>query len=337
VTAGARAGRTVARAGVRVHSWRGEAAVTLLSDAYTATFLPEVGMLGVSCTHDGDELVALPRSLAEHRRSMPKGGFTGLPLNAPYANRLSQRAFVVGGRHAVVGRSVPCDGQRLPIHGTLHAAPFVVDHLGHAGDTATARAWFRHDDPGLLAVFPFEHTVTIDVELSPRGLRVATTISTDERIAVPVSFGWHPFLRVPATPRAQWQLRLPARRHLELDERLIPTGGEAREPVDDAALGGRTFDDHYRLGRDRRFELRGVDRRIEIRFDAGYPYAQIYVPAADATTGDGGRCDYVCIEPMTAPIDALVTGRHPVATRDAPYAAGFTLAARATRRPPGHH
>ena len=51
----------------RVHTWRGEAAVTLAAGDYTTTWLPGCGMLGVSLTHLGDELIALPRSLADYR------------------------------------------------------------------------------------------------------------------------------------------------------------------------------------------------------------------------------------------------------------------------------
>ena len=42
--------------------------------------------------------------------------------------------------------------------------------------------------------------------------------------------------------------------------------------------------------------LQGGGRRIEVAFEHGYPYAQIYAPAI---------ADVVCFEPMTAPADAL--------------------------------
>ena len=40
-------------------------------------------------------------------------------------------------------------------------------------------------------------------------------------------------------------------------------------------------------------------RRIEVRFDRGYPCGQVYAPADQ---------DVVCFEPMTAPTDALRRG-----------------------------
>ena len=45
--------------------------------------------------------------------------------------------------------------------------------------------------------------------------------------------------------------------------------------------------------------LRGGGRCLEVRFEQGYPLAQVYAPAGE---------DYICFEPMTAPTNALLTG-----------------------------
>jgi aldose 1-epimerase len=314
---------------IHVHAWQGEGAVTLAVGDYTTTWLPSCGMLGVSLTHRGHELIALPRSITEYRRGMPRGGYTGLPLNAPYANRLAQRRFEIDGRAVEIPRSAANDRNGLPIHGTLEAQPFRVELIDSESSGARIIAHFRHDDSRLLEAFPFEHEYNVDVELTVRGLTVSTTVRTDERVSVPVSFGWHPFLRVPATPRSRWRLRLPDRTHAILDERLLPTGRTVHEAVDDRVIGRRTFDDHYRLGRDRRFTLTGSDRSVDIRFDTGYRYAQVFLPPADAV--GWSTTDFVCIEPMVAPINALIEGGYPTATRDTPFTASFAIAARATK------
>src|SRR5439155_17532501 len=119
---------------------------------------------------------------------------------------------------------------------------------------------------------------------------------------VPICFGWHPYFRVPG-PRGLWSLRLPARAHLELDRKAIPTGTSTREPAEEAPLGRPLFDDLYALGRDRVLALEGGGKRLEVRFGSGYPFAQVYAPP-------GKR--FVALEPMTAPIDALVAGTCPV-------------------------
>ena len=84
---------------------------------------------------------------------------------------------------------------------------------------------------------------------------------------------------------------------IAVDERQIPTG--EREPAGDldGPLGTRTFDDGFTLAADAGpFVLAGGGRRIEVAFERGYPYAQIFAPAIS---------DVICFEPMTAPADAL--------------------------------
>ena len=76
---------------------------------------------------------------------------------------------------------------------------------------------------------------------------------------MPVAFGWHPYLKVPGTPRGRWRLRLPARTHLALDPRGIPTGASDPEPREAAPIARRTFDDLYELGRGHRLAYEGDD------------------------------------------------------------------------------
>ena len=63
------------------------------SGPLVATFLPELGLLGASLRHRGDELLALPGGLDGYRG----GDVTGLPLLAPWANRLGARRYAVEG------------------------------------------------------------------------------------------------------------------------------------------------------------------------------------------------------------------------------------------------
>ena len=49
----------------------------------------------------------------------------------------------------------------------------------------------------------------------------------------------------------------------------------------------------------RELGIEGSGRRLTVRFDEGYPYAQVYAPPS---------ANFICLEPMTAPTDALVRG-----------------------------
>jgi aldose 1-epimerase len=168
-----------------------------------------------------------------------------------------------------------------------------------AADRMKARLDWRRTD--LLAVFPFPHRLEMTATLRPDGLTVETTLCADQASAVPVSFGFHPYFRLPGLPRAEWQIELPAMSRLLLDERSIPTGAETPAPAFDAKLGDRAFDDGFALPDPHAwFSIAGNGRRITIEFFEGYPYAQVFAPRGK---------DFVAFEPMTAPTNALVSGR----------------------------
>jgi galactose mutarotase-like enzyme len=170
--------------------------------------------------------------------------------------------------------------------------------------------------PELLASFPFPHELRIAVEVDATTLVVATTVVPTADRAVPVAFGYHPYLRLPGAGRADVRLRLPARRHIELDDRGLPTGTSRAEETEGEPLGTRAFDDLYELGDDRRLALMGDGRRLALVLGDGYRYAQVFAPAAD---------DFVCLEPMTAPVNALVDGGYQLVPPGESFTARFAL------------
>ena len=277
-----------------------------------ATFVPGVGMTGVSLRRRGREFLALPGGVAALRA----GHTGGLPLLAPWANRLSGRRYRAAGVAVDLrGRRVHTDDNGLPIHGLLvGAAGWMID--GHSARAASARvrASYVVDTPA----FPFPHRIELVVVAHDDRLVVDTTIVPTGRRRVPVAFGWHPYLRLPGTARARWRLRLPTRNHLELDARGIPTGGREHERAEAELIGRRTFDDLYALGRTRRLAFTADDgTAIELCADARYPYAQVWVPPGKP---------FAALEPMTAPTNALVDGNAPLVEPGDAFTALFTLA-----------
>jgi aldose 1-epimerase len=191
------------------------------------------------------------------------------------------------------------DDHGLPIHGLLNGSPRWRRALAPDGWALSAELDFG-DHPDLLAAFPFPHRLRLDVALRRRTLTVRTTLTAAGDHPVPVAFGFHPYLRLPDVPRERWRVELPAMRHLELDPRSIPTGASVPMPAEAGRLGARTFDDGYvDVPRGAEFVLAGGARRITVRFDEGYPAAQVFAPSAS---------DVICFEPMTAPTNALASG-----------------------------
>lgn len=295
-----------------VRSWRGVAAVVLSAGPMEATFLPELGMLGTSLVHEGDELVALPHGVRGYRA----GHQTGVPLLAPWANRLGSHHFEFEGVTVDLDEAMHADPNGLPIHGTMTAQP------GWEVSTLTPgvlRSVFRYGDHSdLLQAFPFPHDLIVEASLSEEALTVSTTVRATGDRPVPVTFGWHPYLRLPRTPRRSWRLSLPACNHEELDDRSLPTGRQTAQPAEDQVIGDRTFDDLFALGVDRVLAIDDGRRRLAVELIEGYPYAQVYAPPASG---------FVCLEPMTASIDALSRGDCPTARPGHDFTATYSIVA----------
>jgi aldose 1-epimerase len=166
-------------------------------------------------------------------------------------------------------------------------------------DTLAARLEWTSSE--LLAIFPFRHQLEMTARLRPDGLVLETTLAASPDGPVPVSFGFHPYFGLPELPRAQWRLELPAMQRLVLDGHGIPTGEEEAFDGLDAQLGESNFDDCFALlAGNTSLSLAGPGRRITVEFLAGYRYAQVFAPKGK---------DYVALEPMTAPTNALTSGR----------------------------
>jgi len=268
-------------------------------------------MTGVSLRLGTHEFLALPGGVDALRA----GHTGGLPLLAPWANRLGSRRYRAAGVTVDLdGLPLHTDGNGLPIHGLLVGSPSwrVVSQRAR-GAVARLAAATDVDAPA----FPFPHRIEVVITARDDRLVVDTTIVPTGRRRVPVAFGWHPYLRVPGTPRARWRLRLPTCTRLALDERGLPTGDAARARAEDARIGRRTFDDLYALGARRRLALTADGGAgIELRVGATYPCAQVWVPPGKP---------FAALEPMTAPTDALGRGTTPLVAPGDAFTARFEL------------
>jgi aldose 1-epimerase len=262
-----------------------------------ATFAPEAGMVGCSLRHRGEEVLGQRHGLAAY---VEKGSTMGIPLLHPWANRLGAKRFDVADRQVDLesgAARLTLDPHGLPMHGLMAAATgWRLERL--EATVLTASFDFAAQE-ALITAFPFPHEIALDATFEGPALTITTSVRATGDVAVPISFGFHPYFRLPGVARAEWLVEIPVRERLVLDDRMLPTG--EREPVDVEAgpLGSRTFDDAYLAPPDSApFVLAGGGRRIEVSFAPGYPFAQVYAPADD---------DVIAFEPMTAPTNALVT------------------------------
>jgi galactose mutarotase-like enzyme len=296
-------------ASARVATWHGVAAAVLTTGDTEVVVVPELGMLVAAFVVDGFDHVARPGGPAAVRA----GHTTAVPLLYPWANRLSRRSYTAAGHTVSLrGLALHSDGNGLPIHGTFIGRPgWTVGALGRG--RIDARHEITPSSAGFDA-FPFPHALAVSVRVGRRRVRVDTVVEATAGVAVPVSFGWHPYWRLPG-PRDDWAVRLPDVAHARLDRRGLPTGRARVEPAADRPLHGQDLDDLYAFAGDRTATLHGGGRSLRLALDTGYPFVQVYAPDTHA---------FCCVEPMTAPTNALVTGDHPTVRPGARFAASFT-------------
>ncbi|MGE2689182.1 aldose 1-epimerase [Mycolicibacterium pulveris] len=285
------------------------------ASSLTAAFVPAAGMVGTSLADGGDELLGQRRGLNAY---VTTGKTMGIPLLYPWANRLGATSYGING--AVVTLTpgtggVRADEHGAPIHGVLGAYPgWLVTARSENSLTAVLD---YGGQPRLLASFPFPHLLTQTVTLDDRKLTIETTVTATTSASVPLCFGYHPYLTIPGVPREQWRLTTPSMRRLPVDHRGIPTGAHQQWNGGTEPLGHVEYDDGFdNVPAGAAFSLSGGERRIDVRFEAGYPAAQIFAPGSD---------DIVCIEPMAAPTDSLRRGSYRYAVPGKPETARFSI------------
>lgn len=260
-------------------------------------------MVGSSLRHEGEEVLGMrggPSAYAERRSTF------GIPLLHPWANRLGGWEYEIEGRRVTLDpessplKRDPDTG--LPIHGLLNASRgWQVDQRER--DRLEASLHFGAQAE-LLRAFPFPHVLEFRVTVTDKELRLELTLRPTGERAVPIAFGFHPYIALPGSRRGDWQIELPVRRRALLDDRGLPTGEhELLAPgALDGRLGDRVFDDSFdELEGDRAvaFSVSDGRRRVSVRYGSGYPVAQVYAPEDSP---------FIAFEPMTAPVDALRSG-----------------------------
>ncbi|OMC14664.1 aldose 1-epimerase [Mycobacterium sp. SP-6446] len=285
------------------------------SSSVTAQWVPDAGMIGTSLADCGIELLGQRRGLDAY---VSDGKTMGIPILYPWANRLGDNTYTAEKATVTLApgeNGVRADPNGLPIHGVLAAYPgWRV--IAQSADELTAELDFGAD-PRLLASFPYRHLLTMEVRLADRRLTVRTTVTATGDTAVPLCFGFHPYLRLPDVARGEWIIETPPLRHLSLDEKGLPTGESEEQPGREEPLGDKAFDDAYDEVADGEvFAVSGGGRRLEVHFERGFPAAQIFAPLAE---------DVICFEPMAAPTDALRRGGYRCARHGKPAVTQFSI------------
>jgi aldose 1-epimerase len=281
-----------------------------------AAFAPGANMVLHSLRLGDRELLATRDGLEAY---VERGSTMGIPLLHPWANRLAGFTYSAAGREVVLDRDselFKCDAGGLPIHGAL---PSLLRWRVVESEATSLLARLDWDpEHRAFELFPFPHRLEYRARLGARTVEIAVALVPTGEAAVPVSFGFHPYLRIPGGGRASAEISLPVRRALIHDASMIPTG--ETEPCEPGLrqLGESTWDDGFSdLASPPRFRLGNHGSEVTLTFLRGYRFAQVFAPP-----GSG----FVCFEPMTAPANALASGTDlPVVGPGGRYEAAFEI------------
>lgn len=204
----------------------------------------------------------------------------------PYANRIADGRFSVGGEAYALPRNV--QGQDHPLHGVGWLTAWTVE----TADGRHATLGHRHygDEH-----WPWAYAAEQRFALDDDGLRITLSVTNRDARPMPVSLGLHPYFAKARVDRLQFT----AEGVWLVDAGLLPTERAPADGLGDWA-GGDTVDrpaliDNSYAGWAGEAIIARDDGDLRLTGE-GTPFLHLFVPPGQ---------DFFCVEPVTAMPDAL--------------------------------
>ena len=247
----------------------------------------------------GENLIRMTFATVDDFRARP--GLNGIPLLAPFANRLDEQAFYANGKKYNFDMALGNVRGTIPIHGYLSGAKdwtlVEANADGKAAWVTCKLEYYRN--PQWMKQFPFAHTLQMTYRLEDGVLEVRTRIDNLSVEPMPVAIGFHPYFQLTDSTREDWTVSIGAKTHWLLAENKIPTG--ETEPIAKmfpdpraVALKDVDLDDVYSdLERDAQgravMSVKGKGQQLDVLLGPNYRSVVLYSPnPANARGGGGG-------------------------------------------------
>ncbi len=172
----------------------------------------------------GQNILRMNIKSVDDMRARP--GLNGVPLLAPFANRLDETAFYANGQKYNFDMELGNVRGPIPIHGYLSGANAwkVIEAKADAnGAWITSKLDF-YRITAYMQQFPFAHTLTMTYRLAGGALEVRTRLDNLSNEPMPVAIGFHPYFQLTDSVRNDWTLNVGARTHWLLAQNKTPTG-----------------------------------------------------------------------------------------------------------------
>jgi len=199
--------------------------VVTLADSVAKMTVPVVTPLGKpwQVQVNGQNLIRPAASLAAFEANP---GLSGIPLLAPFANRLDETAFYANGKKYTFDLGLGNVRGPIPSTGYVTGSKDwqLVEYKADAKSAwVTCRLDF-YKIPQFIKQFPFAHTITMTYRVSEGALEVHTRLDNLSNEPMPAVIGFHPIYELPDGNRDDWTVSVDAKTHwIEIPERL-PTG-----------------------------------------------------------------------------------------------------------------
>ena len=171
----------------------------------------------------GQNLVRTSESLEAF---LANSGLNGMPLLAPFANRLDDTAFYANGKKYNFDLELGNVRGPIPSTGYVNGSKeWQLVEFKADGKSAwvTCRLDF-YRIPQFMKQFPFAHTITLTYRVSDGTLEVHTRLDNLSDEPMPAVIGFHPIYELPDGNRDDWTVSVDAKTHwIEIPQRL-PTG-----------------------------------------------------------------------------------------------------------------
>jgi aldose 1-epimerase len=247
----------------------------------------------------GQNIIRVTFDSVDDFRARP--GLNGIPLLAPFANRLDEQAFYANGKKYNFDMELGNVRGTIPIHGYLSGAK---DWKLVEARTDGTSAWVTctldfYRNPQWMKQFPFAHTMEMTYRLTDGVLEVKTRIENLSTEPMPVAIGFHPYFQLTDSTREEWVVSVGAKTQWLLAPNKIPTG--ETEPIEKflptpKAVALKDVDlDHVfgDLERDAQgravVSVKGRSQRLDVLVGPKYKSLVLYSPnPANARGGGGG-------------------------------------------------
>ncbi len=254
----------------------------------TVSIITSVGNMAYEMKVKGQNVLRFPFASIDEFKARP-AGLHGIPLLAPWANRLDEQAFYANGKRYPFDMQLGNVTGAIPIHGFMSRtdqwqvvevkadakSAWVTSHL----DTSKQADWMKQ--------WPFPHTIDITYRLQDGVLETHTKVTNNAKEPMPVSLGFHPYYQLTDSPREEWVITVPARTRWLLNYQKVPTG--QTEPTAKFFPGGKgalkdyNLDDVFSdLNRDAQgratVTLKGRKQQLEISQGPNYKSLVMYSP-----------------------------------------------------------